>query len=290
MKKLFFCFLAITGFAVLTSCDNSVLTASLAVDAIEKDVFWDDTRQTSDFVVGYYEIDKENIESFQQLQAAGVITLKVEKAVEKKVYNGWYSTKTEFIDHYFAEVALTEQGKKYVYEGKKLTGRIDQIEDMKLDEDEDAEEEKPDYMTNLPKLEIATLQPVPERPADDNSASANNSSSDTDSDAADADVQTPDAPKAEPTAYMKALDKVTKEEIKVVIGKFEIVKAKEVYCPQQYVEVGKGECIAIIEFTDKTPFGFVLGAPKNGERFSQAYELKRYEDLGWIVTEVKKQQ
>lgn len=286
MKKMFICFLVLAGLAALTSCDNSVLTARLAVDAIEKDLFWDDTRQTSDFTVGYYEIDKENIEQFLQLQSAGVITLKVEKAVEAKTYKGWYTSRTEFIDHYFVDVALTDKGQTYVFDGKKLKGRNDQIEDMKLDEDEGKEEIMPDYMTNLPKLDIVTLQPVPTRPADDAQSSADNSSYDVSASVDDSDeIQTSDKPKAESTAYEKALAKVKKDEIKVVVGNLEIVKAKEVYCPQQYVEIGKGECVAIIEFTDKTPFGYVLGSPKDGERFSQACELKRYEDLGWVVIE-----
>ena len=133
--------LAVTTF---TSCDNSVLTAGLAEDAVEKDVFWDDPKETKTIYVGYFEIDKDDLVQYQQMKAAGLATFTIEKVMEKKVhynYNYWYgrSSYTTDEEHYFINVQLTEEGKKYVVnteDGKIRKGRKDIIKDMRLEDKE----------------------------------------------------------------------------------------------------------------------------------------------------------
>ena len=285
--------------ALLTSCDDTVLTAGLAKDAVKKDASWETPEVVRNFKVGYYEIDLEEATALRQLQAAGMITLKLEKAVEERTWSGWYSSKTSYVDHYYAEVALTEEGKKYVFEGEKKSGRKDLLKDLKENEEEEI---GPDYMFKLPKLTITTLLPNP---------SANETKDDVlealnvdphPADALDEDfhevVDTPcvvdlDAIAVEETpattpapklsAYKKAEAKVNVTNVQVILGEVEFVKAKEVYCPEEWQKLGKGSCKIITEFTDKTPFGFALGAPKNGSRKIETIELKRYEDLGWVV-------
>lgn len=75
---------ALLAVAALSSCDNSILTAGLAEDAVEKDVFWDDPKVTKDISIGYFEINKDDLLPYQQMKAAGLITFTIDKVVEKK--------------------------------------------------------------------------------------------------------------------------------------------------------------------------------------------------------------
>lgn len=283
MKKVLLGLVSAAALATFTSCDNTVLTAGLAEDALKKDVYWDNPVQTAQFTVGYYEVDLDKITSLQQLQAAGMITFSADKAVEAKKRYSWRGNYYEYIDHYFVNVALTEKGQKLVLTDEIKRGREDYIKDMKLDDE--SETKVPEYMTNYPDVKINTLQPDP--------SVQQNEGTDVGMD--DTPVYNPDdefqpdnasADKpAEKSAYEKAVAKISSEIVNVITGEYDIVKAKEVYCPEEYAKVGKGECKVIIEFTGKTPFGYVLGAPEEGQRNVNKIELKRYEDLGWVVVE-----
>lgn len=280
--------MSVAAMTALLSCgDNTILTASLAEDACKKDLYWENNpKQVAQFTVGYYEVSNDEFEKLQQLQAAGVITFTAEKAVEAKTRYSWRGYYTEYIDHYFANVALTEKGNEYLFTDEVKSGRADIAKDLRTDEA--AEDDVPEYMTNYPELKITTLQPDPKKAEqiDEGEAVAEEAYGGdlVEEDEFQPDPASADKPK-EPSAYEKAVAKVSSEVVSVVVGELEIVKAKEVFCPEEYWKVGKGECNIIIEFTGKTPFGYVLGAPVNGSRQSQKIELKRYEDLGWVVVD-----
>ncbi|MGN1376269.1 MAG: hypothetical protein ACI4V5_06920 [Prevotella sp.] len=296
MKKsyLYLVIAALIALTTFTSCDNTVLTSSLAEDAVEKDVFWDDPQETRVLYVGYFEIDKEDLVPYQQMKAAGLVTFTIEKIVEKKVrynYSYWYgrTSYTTDEDHYFINVKLTEEGKKYVIndeEGKIRKGRKDFIKDMRLEDKElNADEELPGYMTNYEAVKIgneeiaaASVQ-APKKDVEKNSAD----SAVVDSIAAE-EMQ-PDETQQKGSAYDVALAKVKKEEVKIILGEWDLVKCKSVYCPEEWAKIGKGSCEIIIEFKKKTPFGFIYGAPKNKSRKAVNINLIRYEDLGWVVNE-----
>lgn len=282
--------LAVTTF---TSCDNSVLTAGLAEDAVEKDVFWDDPKETKTIYVGYFEIDKDDLVQYQQMKAAGLATFTIEKVMEKKVhynYNYWYgrSSYTTDEEHYFINVQLTEEGKKYVVnteDGKIRKGRKDIIKDMRLEDKElKADETMPDYMTKYEAVKIgeeeiasaATTVNLNEEPGAEVADTAV-------VDSIAAEEMQPDEPQPTGSAYDQAIAKVNKEEVIVVTGEYDIVKCKNVYCPEEWVKQGKGSCDMIVEFKKKTPFGYIFGAPRNKSRHTISFQLTRYEDLGWVV-------
>ena len=276
-------FVPLALLALLTSCDNTALTAGVVEDAVMMDVSWDNPQLLKTFKVGYFEVSEDRIIELRQLQAAGMITLKVEKAVEEKVWRGWYNSSTDYIDHYYAEVALTEKGQKYVFEGEVKKGRKDIIKDMKDNEKEDV---TPDYMLNLPALKVTTLLPNPSSvAAQDETLEALNVNAQAQDVAEDMEETVVDSTDAAPelSAYERAKAKVNATTVQVILGEMEFVKAKEIYCPEEWQKLGKASCKIIIAFTGKTPFGYVYGAPAEGHRNIESIELKRYEDLGWVV-------
>ena len=282
MKKCLM-FVPLALLALLTSCDNTALTAGAVEDAVMMDVSWDNPQLLKTFKVGYFEVSEDRIIELRQLQAAGMITLKVEKAVEEKVWRGWYNSSTDYIDHYYAEVALTEKGQKYVFEGEVKKGRKDIIKDM---EDNEKEDVTPDYMLNLPALKVTTLLPNPSSvAAQDETLEALNVNAQAQDVVEDMEETVVDSTDAAPelSAYERAKAKVNATTVQIILGEMEFVKAKEIYCPEEWQKLGKASCKIIIAFTGKTPFGYVYGAPAEGHRSIESIELKRYEDLGWVV-------
>lgn len=276
-------FVPLALLALLTSCDNTALTAGAVEDAVMMDVSWDNPQLLKTFKVGYFEVSEDRIIELRQLQAAGMITLKVEKAVEEKVWRGWYNSSTDYIDHYYAEVALTEKGQKYVFEGEVKKGRKDIIKDM---EDNEKEDVTPDYMLNLPALKVTTLLPNPSSvAAQDETLEALNVNAQAQDVVEDMEETVVDSTDAAPelSAYERAKAKVNATTVQIILGEMEFVKAKEIYCPEEWQKLGKASCKIIIAFTGKTPFGYVYGAPAEGHRSIESIELKRYEDLGWVV-------
>jgi hypothetical protein len=282
MKKILLGLATVASMAAFTSCDNTVLTASLAENAMKKDQFWENPVLLSQFKVGYYEVDATEIKQLQQLQAAGMITFTAEQAIEARREYSWRSGYYyEYIDHFFANVALTEEGQKYVFTDEIKKGRKDIAEDLNLDAKPEA---VPEYMTTYPEVKFTLLKPDPRVGSKTTDEEPVAEPLYKDESYFEIDDEPIDAPN-EPSAYSKAKAKVNEETVSVIIGEYDIVKAKEVYCPEEYVKVGKGECKVVIEFADKTPFGFVLGSPAEGSRDIKKIELKRYEDLGWVVEE-----
>lgn len=279
MKKLLF-LVPVAIMALFTSCDDTVLTAGSAKDAVKKDAYWDNPVETRTFKTGYYEVEQTEITALQQLQTAGVITLSVDKAVEAR--KRWRTY--ELRDHFFVQVALTEKGQKYVLTEEVKKGRKDLLEEL---EDNDKEESLPKYMTEFAEAKINLLLPDPTNEyrqlvGDEDDSYNDYSSSSSSSRRQSSSSST--AP-AEPSAYEKALAKVNTENVTVIVGEWDLVTAKEVYCPEEYQKVGKGECKIILEFVDKTPFGYAMGVKKEGFRVVEKMSFKRYEDLGWVLVD-----
>ena len=168
--------------AMLTSCDETILTASLAKDAVKKDAYWETPYVTKTFNTGYYEISLDELVKFQQLQTAGVIDLVVEKAIEKRE-NYWRGT--EYIDHYFVDVKLTSKGSKYILDEEIKKGRKDLLDEL---DDNNETEDMPSYMTEFENVDIKILLPDPTEkrngPAENREvySTTNNTATDTDVD------------------------------------------------------------------------------------------------------------
>ncbi len=269
--------LTVSG-GMLTSCDSDTLSARLAKNALCKESSFRDSSQCVTLNTGYYEVDEAEITRLKQLQNAKMVTCKIETVIEKKKqsrYN-WYSGYTyyyEDVEHQFAEVTLTKEGLKYkVYQPVTMREDLEEL----LKANEKPEEETPDYMTVKESTTVQNESSAPEVPADSAAVIE------------EEPVETPPAetPSEEKSAYDKALEKANREYHEMLAGRLEVVKVIEVYCPEEMQKNGKGTCKFVYEFVDKTPFGYVLGAPEQHKRHIGKATLTHYEDKGWIVDDI----
>ncbi len=271
--------LTVSG-GMLTSCDSDTLSARLAKKALCKEAAFRDSSQCVTLSTGYYEVDEAEITQLKQLQNAKMVTCKIETVIEKKRqsrYN-WYSGYTyyyEDVEHKFAEVALTKEGLKYkVYQPVTMREDLEEL----LKANEKTEEEMPDYMTVKESTTTQSESAAPEAEVPADSAAVTEEEI----------VETPPAetPSEEKSAYDKALEKVNREHHDMLAGRLEVAKVIEVYCPEEMEKNGKGTCKFAYEFVDKTPFGYVLGAPEQHKRRIGKATLTHYEDKGWIVDDI----
>lgn len=289
MKKLLM-MLAVAVVAMgLTGCDDTVLSSSSAKKAIKKEAMFAKDYATKVFKTGYYEVDESDLNQLAQLQAAGMVTYTYETFVEKvskRTYNYWsgYTYYTVDVEHIFAKVDLTDEGRKLVVENPTEL-RSDIFDDLKANKD--YEEAVPDYMNaahnemvTSPKADTVVEEVVEEAVVD-------SVASDTVvAEMAEA-VEEPAPAKADPNAaYEAACAKVNTEEHHMLLGRFHLEKVKEIRCTEEMAKNGVGECKAIITFKDKTPFGFVLGAPQQGYLHIANVSFLRYEDMGWLVNKI----
>lgn len=291
MKKLLM-MLAVAVVAMgLTGCDDTVLSSSSAKKAIKKEAMFAKDYATKVFKTGYYEVDESDLNQLAQLQAAGMVTYTYETFVEKvskRTYNYWsgYTYYTVDVEHIFAKVDLTDEGRKLVVENPTEL-RSDIFDDLKANKD--YEETVPAYMsaahgqaTPAPAavkeeevVEMAEVVEVADSAATDTVA------------VVEEVVEEPAPAKADPNAaYEAACAKVNTEEHHMLLGRFHLEKVKEIRCTEEMAKNGVGECKAIITFKDKTPFGFVLGAPQQGYLHIANVSFLRYEDMGWLVNKI----
>lgn len=276
--------LAMVASVSLTSCgDSEVLTKGDAKSAIKKDPAFRDSSYTATFNTGYYEVNENDITTLKQLEKAGVITVKLTNVIEKKrqySYSYW-SGRTSYtvdVEHTFAQVDFTEAGWKYVVWNRPRL-REDVEKDLKLNE-KDTEEMLPDFMN----VEVTDAVAEVEEPvvADTTMVAADTVAVE------EAVVQEVVEEVAEPASeidpYEAATSGINIKAWDVMLGKIKVVKAKEIFCPAEDAEKGTGTCTFIVEFYDKTPFGWVNKAPANGSRIQLKATLTRYNDMGWVVT------
>lgn len=293
-KTAFLCCAVLIGGIAFTSCDSDQLSKRLAKNAFEESSLMRNSYVCS-LRTGYFEVTgKEEIKRLKQLQAAKMITCKFEKITEQRTTRqySWYgsSYSTRDVEHIFAQVDFTEEGKKYVVES--LSGlRKDEVEDMKINDEElQKDEEVPAYMNVSDEID---------EPANASAAKSNDEAA-TDTAAADsayADgvmdddgfVDSPDDAQnaaASKSAYPLAIEKINTETQYVKLCQFKLYKVKEVFCSEEMRKNGTGSCLCIIEVSDKNPFAWAFGLEyKEGERIAFKVNLKHYEDMGWVATD-----
>ena len=282
--------IAMTAAASLTSCgDSEVLTKGDAKSAIKKDPAFRDSSYTTTFNTGYYEVSEDGILSLKQLEKAGVITLKLTNVIEKKreySYSYW-SGRTSYtvdVEHTFAQVDFTEAGWKYVV-WKRPTLREDVEKDLKLDE-KATEEVLPDFMNVDVVSESVVEEPVAEATVVEEAAVADTTVADSVAveEVAQEVIEEVTAPAVEVDPYEAAISGINIRSWDVMLGKIKVIKAKEIFCPAEDAEKGTGSCSFIVEFYDKTPFGWINEAPADGSCIQLKASLTRYNDMGWVVT------
>lgn len=282
------------GFSACSG-EGSPLTASSAKSALKKEAIFAKDSQVRSFEIGFREVSESELDELAKLKAAGLVEFTVEQATETREYRDYsfwsgYYTYTKTIEHTFADVKLTPAGQKLVVE-KPTSVRADVLKDFKANED--YEEVIPDYMsatytatataedtTQIEVAEVAEAVEVEEVEADTCGAVEEIAEV----------IETPAEPaKAEPAkvnpnaAYEALVARVNPETVNVLVGRFEIVKVKEVLCTEDMFKAGKGSCTVLIKFVDKTPFGFVLGAPEENYIRSTSVNFIHYQDMGWTV-------
>lgn len=275
-----------------TSCDSDQLSKRLAEKALEKTPELRDSSMVVEFNTGYYEVKGAEFKRLKQLQAAKMITAQFETIIEtrkERRYDWWSGPYyvTRDVEHIFAKVAFTEEGKKLVVANPPKM-REDEEKDLRIfDKEYQNEETEPEYMKiSVDEPKSSKTSTTEQSESGENSASeqSENSLSSDSSEVAAAEQNT----ETGKSAYDIACERTQKDRHYVMIGKLKIYKVKEVFCPEEMQKNGIGTCTFIVEFTDKNPFAWVYYGKylKNGERTIRTAELKHYDDMGWLVTKM----
>lgn len=291
MKKAIAILAAAALVVGVSSCgDDAVLSKSAAKNALKKEAVFAKDYATKTFNTGYYEITENELENLEKLQAAGVITFNVETIIEKvqkRNYSYWsgYSYYTVDKEHLFATVELTEAGNKYIVENP-TRQREDITKDFK--DNDNYEEIVPEYLNAAVDVcEEIVEAPVEETVEETVVAQADSVAADSVAEPVEA-VPAPVEPANPNAAYEAACAKINKVEHNVLLGRFELIKVKEVFCTEEMANNGIGKCRVLYTFKDKTPFGYVYGAPKQGYIMDMEVSFIHYQDLGWIVKDLDK--
>lgn len=265
----------------VTSCGSDTLNPRQAKSALEKEAMFSDSSCVKSFNTGFYEVNPAQLNQLKQLRDAGMIDLTTSSVIEKKkvnVYSYWsgYTSELQNVEHTFANVTLTDAARKY--EVSHVVRFRDDIEkDLKLREGI-ISEPTPDYILSNNDLNTgAGIEEIVAETADaeEEVAAATDSVSEASQPAAKPQVTVSD--------YENALSKVSAETHEMLLGKYELVKVTEVFCPENMKENGVGSCSYIYRFIDKTPFGHVFDAPETGKLSQGHATFRRYVDMGWIV-------
>lgn len=264
------------------------MSASSAKSAIEKEAFFAKDCNVTSFEVGFQEVTEDYLQKLACLKAAGMITYTTETVNETRseTYgNYWtgYHTRTYEVLHVFADVKLTPEGQKLVVENPTVLR-----EDVKKDfaPNENYEEPVPGYMsaTDNSFNSADTSQEDVEVAEEVIESEEISEIGDTIVEVAE-EVITPEPKnKKDPNAaYNAMLERVDTSKVNVLVGRFKIVKVKEILCTEDMLKKGEGSCTLLFKFVDKTPFGYVFNTLQ--ENYIQSVNVKfiHYQDLGWTV-------
>lgn len=272
----------------ITSCDNDTLTPRLAKKALEKEAMFADSSCVKSFNTGFYEVNPSELAKLKQLHDAGMIELATNAVVEKKEvsnYNYWsgYTTASQNVEHIFATVSLTEAAKKYEVHHV-VKQRDDNEKDLELAKGHTVEP-TPEYMMSNNDLDTGDdIEEIVKSTAEAEEKIADNTVTNT-----GAKTGQPAAtPSSTPlSSYESALAKSAIKTHDMLLGNFELVKVKEVFCPEDMKENGIGSCSYIYRFVNKTPFGHVFGAPEANKLTTGHATFRNYVDMGWLVDVIK---
>ncbi len=286
LKRGFAVAVAICGI-MLSSCgeSNGVLTKSDVEREAEKKMFVEmDYYTVGSLRLGYYEVNDDN-ERFMlhELAAAGMITYKAECIVETTRHR-WYGKQKH--NHVFVEVALTEEGSKYLMTQLDLDEMRNEIQERNIDKDlvcpnEDTvyPEASVPYAENMPIIDDEPKEPEKPQPAKKESVASSSSRRSTTT----TTKETPEEPKA-PTAYEKALDRVSSDYVTIKLFKVDIYKVRNIVCTPEMLEKGEATAELIMEYVDVTPFGRIMKNIIEGQKM--VVELSFFKQVdGWILKE-----
>lgn len=288
MKNLFLSLAAGTLIAVMTACsaDTNPLSESSAESALKKEAIFAKDSQVKTFALGFQEVSTNELNQLARLKAAGLVEYTTETVVEKRrvrQWGGYWNPPTVVIQetpHTFADVKLTPEGEKYII-AEPTIYRDDLAKDLKVNKD--YSEAVPDYMSATHGVEpTATTVDNEINDIIEETDVEEISEPDDFTEVVEEEVST-SAPDNINAAYERMCARVNIENVNVLLGRYEIVSVKEISCTEDMYKAGKGSCKVFYKFVDKTPFGFVLGAPDENYVNSNTVSFVLYQDLGWVV-------
>ena len=282
MRKLFLLSFMLMAAMCFVSCSDSpdTLSASTAKKLFKKEIKRQNQLDSySDLQIGYFECNDNSVRyKYRQLAANDIITYQVKKVMKPQsvkkyrlrqsywggTYKDYYWT-TEEVPVYFITTALTEKGKKLVYEEKEAEPSDDEKE-LRLDFEPDK--------SKFPEASVKE-QEFPDAPAaETESADADETEEFEGSDAAD-------YCEVEGSEYDKEKAKESVEEVKLHAYTWSIKKARNILKTGDYT--AKAEIIA--EVDKATPVGRILNDRYEGQRILvEDVSYTFYQDKGWTLT------
>ncbi len=245
----------------LSACDSNVLSERFARCAIEKEAMFRDSSQVAVLDVGYYEVKPEMRAVLDSLVKLGVVNCKIDEVKERRrfeKYTWWEGTKVYYkeVNHYFADVSLTDAGKKFLVCNPPTTRLGDE----------------PAISGDVPVAGDSLLLASYDDTAADSIGAVEV--------AKDADSAEKEEDK---NLYSAALARVKYTSEWVLTGFYKVKKVYDVFCPPSYAREGRGTCHFVCSFEGVTPFGSVMESRREGERIKGRATLLHYLDNGWKV-------
>lgn len=290
MKKFLLMLVAILTLVGTSGCsDSNFLSAGSAKSGVKKSPMFSEDGDLRLFNTGYYEVPEQELGRLKELQKAGMIKLAVEEIKEqtrKMEYSYWegYTSRTVEVVHFFANVELTPEGQKYVVEnaenyavGKNLA--------KYLDKNIGYEEVIPDYITPEAEEVVETTTEVV-APVEEAAPAVEEVAEATEMVATEEAVPTmvADTNPDNGSPYQVALQKVEKTEVYVKCGRYKVEKVLDILCTPKMAEEGTGSGTVVFTYAEKTPFGWVYGAPSENYYYVGKGIFTHYQDEGWVLT------
>lgn len=250
LSAAFLCALALW---LTPSCgDNRTLTPRAAKKALEKETAFRDSSQVAKLDVGFYETDSAGRLKLEELQKAGVVRCKASVVSEHRRverYTWWEGTTVAYEDvkHIFVDVALSDEGRKYVVANPP---------------------EHPVGDDNLPSTDYHNISDTVAAVVEGVGAASPAAKSSADD---------------KNKAYTDALKRVKYSAVNVLTGFYRVERVVNVFCPENYRKGGMGKCEFVCVFTGITPFGRSLTSLRDDERTYGSATFTRFEDRGWRV-------
>lgn len=264
--------IALGSILMLASCGNDTeFTQSTAEKAVKKEIkVATDNYQHAQVNTGYYELDsKSDRYRLRKLAAAGMITYKAEVVTE--VRGSYY---TYEIEHVFVNVALTEEGQKYVLTDEEVEKIKEAVENADIDEDLVGNNDETEY----PEDKVSE-----EENFGNNGTAPSQSSSSNSKASRPQSTTTSNGNVAEMSDYEKAKAKEIISTVYVETTKTKVVKARDLRCTEEMMKNGRAEAEVIFEMFDVTPFGRILSGVRDGERKVSKVNFIYYNDKGWVA-------
>lgn len=254
---------------VLTSCggnkrNNTQITEDAVKQAVERLSDFQKGKYNVPVEIGYYELNNENARyKLRQLASNGMIAYNAEQINE-------YDANNQLIaEHVFVNVEVTAEGKKYLLEKSyidSLNCDVDMLNRF-------ASETYP--MDDVAKKEIIPVR-NPLYVTKDGSEDLTE----------DQPKEISDVAQASPTLYQTAKSKETVEDVFFLAMSKSIYKIENVVCDELMQKQGNAQADVIIEQTEVTPFGRIVGNFTKGEKERVHLTLKYFIERGWDVENV----